>query len=46
MVDVEKAWEALKYQVRARDLVGIMDRGRIGEDGDDEDDDVAMSVDS
>lgn len=46
---VERALEALKYQVRAQDLVGIVDRGRIGEDGDDEDDEddeVAMSVDS
>jgi hypothetical protein len=46
----ERAREALKYQVRPQDLVGIVDRGRIGEDEDDEDDEaedeVAMSVDS
>jgi len=46
---VERARDALKYQVRPQDLVGIVDRGRIGEDEDEEDeeeDEVTMSVDS
>jgi hypothetical protein len=46
---VERARDALRYQVGPQDLVGIVDRGRIGEDEDEEDEDedeVAMSVDS
>lgn len=47
---VERAWEALKYQVRLQDLVEILDWGRIGEEDDEDDnddnDEVVMSVDS
>jgi len=46
---VERARDAWKYQVRPQDLVGIVDRARIGEDDEDEDeeeDEVTMSVDS
>lgn len=51
MVDekVERAREALKYLVGPQDLVGIVDGGRIGEDEDEDDDEVdevAMSVNS